>query len=64
MVCAYRARASRWPRPLFVDPWAEQLAGSDGHAFARDMDLQFPPLEVWLALRVAFHVAIATKKGT
>jgi len=54
MVCAYRARASRWPVPLFVDPWAEPLAGSEGHAIARDMDLRFPPLEVWLALRVAY----------
>ena len=25
MVCAYRARASRWTRPLFVDPWAAML---------------------------------------
>ena len=54
MVCAYRARASRWPKPLFVDPWAEKLAGPDGHAFARDIDQQFPPMELWLALRVAY----------
>lgn len=54
MVCAYRARASRWPRPLFVDPWAEQLAGRDGHEIARHIDLQFPPMELWLALRVAY----------
>lgn len=54
MVCAYRARASRWPRPLFVDPWAEKLAGRDGHDIARTIDLQFPPMEVWLALRVAY----------
>ena len=54
MVCAYRARASRWPRPLFVDPWAEKLAGPDGHAIAKHIDLQFPPMEVWLALRVAY----------
>jgi methyltransferase (TIGR00027 family) len=54
MVCAYRARASRWPTPLFVDPWAERLAGSDGHAIARRLDLRFPPMELWLALRVAY----------
>lgn len=54
MVCAYRARAGRWPRPLFIDPWAEKLAGSDGHAIARHIDLQFPPMEIWLALRVAY----------
>jgi methyltransferase (TIGR00027 family) len=54
MVCAYRARASRWPSPLFVDPWAEQLAGPDGHAIAQTLDLAFPPMEVWLAVRVAY----------
>jgi methyltransferase (TIGR00027 family) len=54
MVCAYRARASRWPKPLFADPWAEQLAGSDGHELAKRMDLRFPPMELWLALRVAY----------
>jgi methyltransferase (TIGR00027 family) len=65
MVCAYRARASRWPRPLFVDPWAEKLAGPDGHAFAQDIDRQFPPMEVWLALRVAYFdrlVALAVDR--
>jgi methyltransferase (TIGR00027 family) len=54
MVCAYRARASRWPKPLFVDPWAEKLAGPDGHDIARHVDLRFPPMEVWLAIRVAY----------
>lgn len=54
MVCAYRARASRWDKPLFVDPWAEHLAGSDGHAIARLLDQRFPPMELWLALRVAY----------
>jgi methyltransferase (TIGR00027 family) len=54
MVCAYRARASRWPRPLFIDPWADKLAGPEGHQIARDMDARFPPLEVWLAVRVAY----------
>ena len=54
MVCAYRARASRWPAPLFVDPWAEQLAGVDGHALARHLDVKFPPMELWLAVRVAY----------
>jgi methyltransferase (TIGR00027 family) len=54
MVCAYRARASRAPRPLFVDPWAEALAGADGEAIARALDARFPPMELWLALRVAY----------
>ncbi|HTR53436.1 MAG TPA: SAM-dependent methyltransferase [Kofleriaceae bacterium] len=54
MVCAYRARASRWPKPLFVDPWAEALAGADGHEIARRLDTRFPPMELWLALRVAY----------
>jgi methyltransferase (TIGR00027 family) len=54
MVCAYRARASRWPKPLFVDPWAETLAGADGHEIAKRLDGRFPPMETWLALRVAY----------
>ena len=54
MVCAYRARASRWPKPLFVDPWAEQIAGQEGEAIAKKLDASFPPFENWLALRVAY----------
>jgi methyltransferase (TIGR00027 family) len=54
MVCAYRARASRWPRPLFRDPWAEALAGADGHDIATRYDARFAHMEPWLALRVAF----------
>ncbi|MDX2092185.1 MAG: class I SAM-dependent methyltransferase [Kofleriaceae bacterium] len=54
MVCAYRARASRWNKPLFVDPWAELLAGAEGHAIATKLDARFPPMEQWLALRVAY----------
>ncbi len=54
MVCAYRARATRWPTPLFVDPWAEALAGTDGHEIAERLDQRFPPMEHWLALRVAY----------
>ncbi|MGE5184846.1 MAG: class I SAM-dependent methyltransferase, partial [Acidobacteriota bacterium] len=54
MVCAYRARASRWDKPLFVDPWAEQLSGADGHEIAKLLDQRFPPMELWLALRVAY----------
>jgi methyltransferase (TIGR00027 family) len=54
MVCAYRARASQWPQPLFVDPWADVLAGSDGHLIAKRLDQRFPPMETWLALRVAY----------
>ena len=54
MVCAYRARASKWEKPLFVDPWAEALAGKDGEDIARRLDARFPPMELWLALRVAY----------
>jgi methyltransferase (TIGR00027 family) len=54
MVCAYRARASRWDKPLFVDPWAERLAGDEGHEIARSLDQRFAPMELWLALRVAY----------
>ena len=54
MVCAYRARASKWERPLFVDPFAEALAGPDGEAIAARLDPKFPPMGLWLALRVAY----------
>ncbi|HEY1555288.1 MAG TPA: class I SAM-dependent methyltransferase [Kofleriaceae bacterium] len=54
MVCAYRARASKWDKPLFADPWAEALAGADGQDIARRLDVRFPPMELWLALRVAY----------
>lgn len=54
MVCAYRARASRWEKPLFVDPWADTIAGAEGHEIARLLDARFAPMELWLALRVAY----------
>ena len=54
MVCAYRARAGRWPQPLFVDPWAAQIAGDDGEAIAQRLSERYPPMETWLALRVAY----------
>lgn len=54
MVCAYRARASKWAKPLFVDPWADAIAGPDGHEIARLLDARFPPMELWLGLRVAY----------
>jgi len=65
MVCAYRARATRWRTPLFEDRWAEALAGTDGHAIARRLDERYPPMEHWLALRVAYLdrlVAIAVDR--
>ena len=54
MVSAYRARASRWPVPLFVDPWAEAIAGTEGHEIAKRIDARFAPMELWLTLRVAY----------
>src|SRR5689334_4055159 len=54
MVCSYRARASRWPAPLFVDPWADALAGDEGRTLARRFDASFSHMELWLALRVAY----------
>jgi methyltransferase (TIGR00027 family) len=54
MVCAYRARVARWPTPLFIDPWAASIAGDEGEAIARRLDERFPPMEKWLALRVAY----------
>ena len=54
MVCAYRARASRWASPLFDDPWAAQIAGREGEEIAKRLDAHWPPMETWLALRVAY----------
>lgn len=54
MVCAYRARASKAPSPLFVDPWADAIAGAEGHDIARRLDARFAPMELWLTLRVAY----------
>jgi methyltransferase (TIGR00027 family) len=54
MVCAYRARATKAPKPIINDPWADALAGSDGHEIARLLDSRFPPMELWLTLRVAY----------
>src|SRR4051812_16335898 len=54
MVCAYRARASRWDKPLFVDPWAAAIAGTEGDDIAKRLDARFPPMELWLTLRVAY----------
>jgi len=54
MVCAYRARATKWDRPIMTDPWAAALAGDEGEAIARALDAKHPPMEMWLALRVAY----------
>jgi methyltransferase (TIGR00027 family) len=54
MVCAYRARASRWERPVMTDRWAEALAGAEGHRIAAEFDRHWPAMETWLALRVAY----------
>jgi methyltransferase (TIGR00027 family) len=54
MVCAFRARESRAARPLFVDPWAHALAGDEGEALAARLEERFPPMHLWLALRVAY----------
>ncbi len=54
MVCAYRARASKAENPLFVDPWADAIAGAEGQAIADRLDARWPPMALWLALRVAY----------
>ena len=53
MVCAYRARASTWPRPIMTDRWAAALAGDEGPRIAAGFDRHWPAMETWLALRVA-----------
>jgi methyltransferase (TIGR00027 family) len=54
MVCAYRARCSKWPQPLFVDRWAEQLAGDEGERIAAAFDRHWTAMEEWMALRVSW----------
>jgi len=54
MVCAYRARCSRWAQPLFVDRWAELIAGDEGERIALAFDRHWPAMEQWMALRVAW----------
>ena len=54
MVCAYRARATRWERPIMQDPWAAAIAGDEGEEIARRFDQRWPHMELWLALRVAY----------
>ena len=54
LVCAYRASASRWEQPLFVDPWAEALAGEDGHAIANELERRGASMERWFAVRTAY----------
>jgi methyltransferase (TIGR00027 family) len=54
MVCAYRARATRWAKPIMTDRWAEAIAGEEGHEIAKRFDARWPHMEPWLALRVAF----------
>jgi len=63
MVCAYRARVTRSPVPLFVDPWAAALAGPEGEELAGRLDKRWPPMETWISLRVAYldrlvHLAV------
>ena len=54
MVAAYRARASSRPSPLIHDPWAAALAGPEGFEVAQRFDATFPPMELWMAVRVAW----------
>lgn len=54
MVAAYRARASSRPAPLICDPWAAALAGPEGFEVALRFDATFPPMELWMGVRVAW----------
>jgi methyltransferase (TIGR00027 family) len=54
MVAAYRARATSQPNPILVDPWAAALAGDEGDAIARAYDTNYPHMELWVAVRVAW----------
>jgi methyltransferase (TIGR00027 family) len=63
MVAAYRGRASARENALLHDPWAERLAGEEGARLAREQDLRYPHLELWVTVRSAYldrHVAYWT----
>ncbi|MEZ4268485.1 MAG: SAM-dependent methyltransferase [Myxococcota bacterium] len=51
MVAAYRARATARAEAICADPWAEALAGAEGHAIAQRFDEAWPAMELWIALR-------------
>lgn len=51
---AYRARASARPGAICSDPWAEQMAGSEGFDLARRYDEVYGFMELWTAVRTAF----------
>lgn len=53
LVAAYRARASVREDAICHDPYADALAGEDGHALARSYDEVNPHLELWVSLRTA-----------
>jgi len=53
MVAAYRGRATR-DNQLIDDPWAAELAGEDGLAYAEQLDTIFPWMQLWIALRTHF----------
>jgi methyltransferase (TIGR00027 family) len=57
MVAAYRARATAREDGICSDPWAEALAGAEGHELAARYDEAFPHMELWIALRTAFFDA-------
>lgn len=54
MVAGYRARASGRADPLINDPWAHELAGSEGLELARAHDSPMPHGELYIALRTAW----------
>jgi len=41
MVAAYRGRASAAPNAICEDPWALRLAGPEGEALSRQLELAF-----------------------
>jgi len=54
MVAAYRGRATRGSEPICDDPWALDLAGSEGESLSRRWDEHSPAMELWVALRTRF----------
>ncbi|MBK8590086.1 MAG: SAM-dependent methyltransferase [Sandaracinaceae bacterium] len=58
LVAAYRARASEAPAPICDDRFARALAGEEGFAFARELDVVSPNMELWIAVRTAYLDAL------
>ena len=54
LVAGHRARLTTEGSPLCQDPWAAALAGDEGIALSRRIDVPQPQMKLWIAIRTAF----------